>query len=817
MVQRIHLSLQLRGDHERLSGDKTDDYFDFKKMIRNYIKIALRNVFRQKAFSVINILGLSIGLACSIVIILYINHESSFDNFHRSPESIYRLTGHADDIKVAITPAPMGPTLESDFSEVKESVRTTSYRNCMFEVNDQKFDETRQIYADSNFFNIFNFTFLKGKSSSALAPNSIIMTDKMATKYFGSEDPIGRVMRMDNSSDLTVTAVIHVPANSHLQPDFIIPMSFIAKTEYDIKNSKWENFNYYTYLRLIESFPAAPENIKDLQARIDEIYKTKVPELKVKFVLQPLLDIHLHSNFMADVPGHGNADYVFALSIIAMFILIVACINFMNLATARSARRAKEVGMRKVSGALRIQLVGQFLSESLIISFVALSISVLLVYLSLPYVNELAGRALSLNILDGNILLTLLGITFVTGILAGSYPALFLSGFVPSKVLKRDVKAGTGGVTFRNVLVITQFVVSIVLLVGTAIVYNQLSFLSNKNLGYSKEDLIYFNMRGEMWDRASELMARLEQERLTQQFSRVSNLPTNLISGTMYLDWDGKDKDKQVIFAHLAIDDRFIDVFQMKLAAGRNFSKDFPADSSNYIINEEAARIMNLTPEAAVGQSFTLWDQRGTIVGVVKDFNFKPLQQKIEPIVLRMAGWGGTVVVRTVQRNTEESIEALEKICKDLNPAYPFSYAFVDQDLSNLYQNEKQLGNLFNVFAILAIFISCLGLYGLSAFVAEQRTKEIGIRKALGASPSSIVMLLSGKFLVPIFIAILVASPLAFYLMNNWLQSFAYHIDFSWTIFPFAGIIALGIGLITVSVECLKASLTNPVNSLRSE
>jgi hypothetical protein len=388
---------------------------------------------------------------------------------------------------------------------------------------------------------------------------------------------------------------------------------------------------------------------------------------------------------------------------------------------------------------------------------------------------------------------------------------------MPAKVLKRDVKSGSGGVTFRNILVVTQFTVSIVLFVGTAIVYSQLRFISNKSLGYSKENLIYFDMRGQMWDRPYELMARLEQERLTQLFCRISHLPTNLVSGTIDLDWEGKDKNRQVVFAHMAIDDRFIDVFQMKLAAGRNFSKEFPADSSNYILNEEAVRIIGKTPETAIGQWFRNSDKRGTIVGVVKDFNFKPLQKKIEPMVLRLVGWGGTVVVRAEKGNTEATIQALEKISKDLNPAYPFSYGFVDQDLSNLYQNEKQLGNLFNVFAILAIFISCLGLYGLSAFVAEQRTKEIGIRKALGASPSNIVVLLSMKFLIPILIAIGVASPLSFYLMNKWLQGFSYHIDLSWSIFPIAGILALAIGLLTVSLECLKASSVNPVQSLRSE
>jgi len=786
-------------------------------MIRNYIRVAIRNLFRQKAFSIINILGLSIGLACSIVIILYVKHELSYDAFHHNAETIYRITADAGDIRVAISPAPMGPTLQSEYSDIKEAVRTTSYSECMFEVKGEKFDESRRIYADSNFFNIFHFTFARGEAATALTPNGIVLTDKMATKYFGSDDPIGKVMRMDNASDLTVTAVIHIPANSHLQPDFIIPISFIADTEWDIKNNVWGNFNYYTYLKVDDNFIASPQRIAGLENRITDLYKTKEPRLKVKFELQPLLDVHLHSNFMADVPGHGNADYVFMLSIIAIFILIVACINFMNLSTARSARRAKEVGLRKVSGALRIQLIGQFLSESLIISFVALSIGILIVFLSLPYVNELAGRNLSLNIFDAKILLTLLTITFVTGILAGSYPALFLSGFVPAKVLKRDVKAGSGGVTFRNILVVAQFTVSIILFVGTAIVYSQLKFISNKSLGYSKENLIYFDMRGEMWNRPSELMARLEQERLTQQFCRISHLPTNLVSGSIDLDWEGKDKNKQIVFAHMAIDDRFLDVFQMKLAAGRNFSKEFPSDSSNYILNEEAVRIIGKSPETAIGQSFRFSDKRGTIVGVVKDFNFKPLQKKIEPIVLRLVGWGGTVVVRAEQDNTEATIQALEKISKDLNPAYPFSYAFVDQDLSNLYQNEKQLGNLFNVFAVLAILISCLGLYGLSAFVAEQRTKEIGIRKALGASPSNIVVLLTTKFLIPICIAIVVASPLAFYLMNKWLQSFSYHIDLSWSIFPIAGIIALVIGLLTVSLECLKASLVNPVQSLRSE
>ncbi|MEO8471994.1 MAG: FtsX-like permease family protein [Chryseolinea sp.] len=582
-----------------------------------------------------------------------------------------------------------------------------------------------------------------------------------------------------------------------------------------MKNNVWDNFNYYGFVLTDKALTEAA--LKNIDQRVDALHKKHEPEFKTHFHLQPLKSIHLHSNFMADVPGHGNSDYVLAFVVVAGFILIVACINFMNLSTARSARRAMEVGLRKVSGATRAQLIGQFLAESLIIAFISLVIAVLVAFVSLRFVNDIAGKQLTLNLLDWKLISVPTGIALATGLVAGSYPALVLSGFVPAKVLKREVTSGSGGVIFRNVLVVVQFVVSVVLLAGTAIVYQQLNFIQNKSVGYTKENLVYFEMKGALWNDLSALKSRLLQNRFTEHYTFSTHVPTNMASGTIYLDWQGKDKDNQVLFAHMAVDENFVDVMGMKMIAGRDFSKDVPADTINYIVNEAALRVMDMNAESAIGSSFTLWDRKGVIVGVVQDFNFKPLQKSVEPMVLRYNSWGGVVIIRTEPKNTEETLSSLAAICKELNPAYPFVYKYVDQDLANLYINEKQIGKLFNVFAGLAIFISCLGLYGLSAFVAEQRTKEIGIRKALGASIPHIVQLLSTRFLIPIVIAIVIAAPIAFYVMDNWLQGFAYRVNFGWTVFVSAGIIALMTGFLTISFECIKAARMNPVKSLRTE
>jgi hypothetical protein len=489
----------------------------------------------------------------------------------------------------------------------------------------------------------------------------------------------------------------------------------------------------------------------------------------------------------------------------------------MNLATARSTRRAKEVSLRKVIGARRNQLIWQFLGESTIISLLALLLAMTLVGVLLPAFNDLADKNLRVNFRDVRFLFSLLGIALVTGLFSGSYPALFLSGFQPVKVLKGSFKLGAGNVFFRNGLVVMQFVVSIVLLVGTAVVYKQMQFIQNKHLGFDKENLVYTPMTGELWSKQQALKTELKQNPLTNDFTIVSDLPTNLITGTIDVHWDGKDPQAQPVFPEMAVDENFISVFKLKLLGGRSFSKALQSDTANYIVNETALRIMGMDVATAVGKSLTLGDVKGNIIGVVKDFNFKPMQQAIDPLILRLNTGGGTVVVRTPPGNTKATIGALEKISRELNPAFPVTYNFLDQDIANLYRNEQRMGAIFNVFALWAIFISCLGLYGLSAFMAEQRSKEIGVRKVLGASVFDIVYLLSRNFTRLIALAIGIAVPLSWLIMTSWLQGYAYRIGVNWVPLLAASLTALVIAGLTVSYESIKAAISNPVKALRNE
>jgi ABC-type antimicrobial peptide transport system permease subunit len=489
----------------------------------------------------------------------------------------------------------------------------------------------------------------------------------------------------------------------------------------------------------------------------------------------------------------------------------------MNLATARSARRAKEIGLRKVAGAIRGQLIIQFLGESLLISFFALLLAIALVLIFLPAFNNLADKKLVINFLDGKLWLSLLGIALVTGLVSGSYPALFLSGFNPVKVLKGNIKSMGGNLLFRNGLVVTQFIVSILLLIGTVTIYNQLKFIKNRNPGFEKSNLLYMPMTGDMWNKQQALKSELKQDPLTNNFAIISDLPTNLISGTLSVDWVGKDPRSQVVIPSMDVNEDFIQVFKMKILSGRSFSTSFKADSNNFVVNERMLSIMGLKTATAVGKSLTFQGTKGNIIGVVKDFNFKPIQQAIEPLVLRLNKYGGIVIIRTMPQNTEATIKALGKISEQLNPAYPFKYDFLDQDLANMYKGEQQMGSIFNLFALLAIFISCLGLYGLSAFMAEQRTKEIGVRKVLGASVFNLVYLLSTGITRLILIAIAIAIPLSWYAVDSWLASFAYHISVGWVVFFTASLIALIIAWLTVSYESVKIAIVNPIKSLRTE
>jgi putative ABC transport system permease protein len=790
-------------------------------MIRNYLKIAIRNITRHKAFALINISGLAIGMTCSILILLWVNNELSYDRFHTNAGQLYRIVCQAGDLKVAVSPYPMPQALQAKLPEVKTITHVRGVDGIVFETGNRKFEESDGFYVDSTFFQSFSFPLVRGDRQNALQrTDGILITENMAKKYFGQEDPIGKVLRKNNKDNVVVTGVLaNVPSNSHLQFDFVMPMSAIALTDGDIKDNVWDNFNFYSYVQLDNSVKATPATLAKLDKQMDDIYKKQIPEdvLKVKYHLQPLTEIHLHSDFQADLPGRGNYQYVKIFFVVAIFILIVACINFMNLATARSARRAKEVGLRKVVGAGRGQLVWQFLGESMMISFFALLIAMVLVWLLLPAFNNLAGKELTIHFFDWKLLLTLTGIALLTGLISGSYPALFLSGFKPVKVLKGNVKTMGGNLIFRNSLVVMQFVVSIVLLAGTAVVYKQLKFIKNMNLGFDRSNLLYMPMAGDMGGKIEALKTELKKNPLTASFSFTNNMPAGLMNGTVNVHWEGKDPGNQTIFPNMDVSEDFFTVFQMKMASGRTFSTGFKGDSSNYIINEKAAKAMGMTAASAIGQPLTMWGTKGMIVGVVKDFNFKSIQRPIEPMVMRLNRYGGLAIVRTKPGTTEATIKAMEKINAQLNPAYPFSYGFLDQEIDKLYKGEQQMGSLFNVFAILAIFISCMGLYGLSAFMAEQRTKEIGVRKVLGASVGNVVYLLSFNFTRLILIATVIAIPLAWFAINSWLEGFAYRIPVNWVIFLIASLSALFIAWLTVGYESIKAAIANPVKSLRAE
>src|SRR5258708_5412003 len=805
-------------------------------MLRNYFKIAFRNIVRHKTFAAINIAGLAIGMACSIFILLWVQNELSYDKFHKNAGTIYRLTAGG-----ATNSGPMVPELKAKIPAIKNFVRFSQPTTTVFEMGTKRFEEKAVFYADSTLLQVFSFPLINGNAETALTrPDAVLITEDMAKKYFGNENAMGKTLKRDNKDNLVVTGVLkNIPANSHLQFDFIMPMSAIAQSDWRLRGNIWPSYDFYDYIQLDKNFKATPAALAGLGRQVNELVGEHIKENAPNIRLQPLADIHLRSDYHSNLPGQGNIQYVNIFFVVALFILAVACINFMNLATARSTRRAKEVGLRKVVGAGRMQLIGQFLGESLLISFIALLIAIGIVCLLLPVFNNLAGKELSIQLLDGKLIALLLGIALFTGLISGSYPALFLSGFKPVEVLKGNqgyrrlrtspeqgttlwakfLKMMGGNLNFRNGLVVVQFVVSIVLLAGTAVVYRQLNYIRNRDLGYNKSNLLYMPMTGEMGDKQRSLKAELKTNPLTANFTTITDPISNLSSDTYGVEWEGMTvADKNIWFSKTWVTDGFFDVTQMKMASGRALSATEFADSGNYVINEKSAKIMGMTPTTAIGKSLTFSGDKGIIVGVVKDFNYKPVQTAIEPMILAFNKWnGGIVLVRTQPGKTEATIQALEQISKQLNPSFPFSYGFVDQDINNLYKGEQQMGSLFNVFAIIAIFISCMGLYGLSAFMAEQRTREIGVRKVRGASVFNVGYLLSTEFTRLILVVIVIAIPIAWFATNKWLSSFAYRVNVGWTICLIASLGALAIAWITVSYESVKAAIVNPIKSLRTE
>ena len=795
-------------------------------MIKSYLKTALRNLLRDRQFTILNVLGLSTGLACTILILLWVFNELSYDRWQPYANRTYRITAATFAQSYPWSGAPLGAAIKAQIPGVEYTARLKpNFQAHLFTAGTRRFEEKRVFYADPDILKIFSFPLASGDARTVLArPDGILLTQATARKYFGTEDVVGQRIGMDSNS-FTVTGILKdIPANSHVHFDMLLPMSFIARTDEDIVHSHWDNLDFYTYIVFNANKDLSGTSIADMEKKIRAINHAGEPNFDAVFGLQPLNRIHLYSKQMAyDIEAQGDIVYVRLFAIIAVFILLIACVNFMNLSTARSARRAKEVGIRKVIGARRGQLVGQFLSESMLLTLVSLLLALGMVKLCLPAFNAVLGASLSLDLTQGWTSGGLLLVLLFTGLVAGSYPALFLSRCRPIKVLKqRVVRMGAGTSLFRNGLVVFQFVVSVVLIIGTSVVYSQLRYIRNRDLGYDKSNLLYVLFKGDMAKNSEVLGAALGKSPHLRNYTIISELPVDAGMGTIGVRWKNITEN-HIMFSVMGVDEHFISVFKVKLLEGRGFSPAYGADTINYIVNEKALSVMGMDPATAVGQRIRLWDNWGSIVGVVKDFSFKPAQSAVAPLILRYNRGAGkewlrrTAVVSTVPAGTAEAIGELRTIYQRMSPMEAFEFGFVDQQLQRLYVSEERLGMLFNIFSVLAVFISCLGLWGLAAFTAEQRTKEIGIRKVLGAGVPGVVFMLSGGFVRLVLVAVVVATPIASYCMDRWLQDFAYRVNISAWYFVAAGAIAMVIALLTVSWQAVRAAVANPVKSLRAD
>jgi putative ABC transport system permease protein len=793
-------------------------------MLKNYLKIAIRNLWRHKFFSALNIFGLATGMACSILIFLWVQDETSFDSFNPNAGRTYRLTAKIFDQEAAVVPPALAYAIKKEIPGIKNVTRISSEHR-MITIGAKKFDEKKMYYADSNFLQIFNYPLLKGNKADVLSsPHHAIITEETAIKYFGgANEAMGKNIYIDNDikgTTLTVSGVLkNIPANSHLQFNILLPAGLYDKTSKP--EGAWNNFDVYVYFQLQDAVEPGLTVINNIEKKATELLRRNSSQAQASLFAQPLRDIHLHSHFIVDVGGHGDIQHVRIFSLVAIIIIVIACINFMNLATAVSGQRAKEVGLRKTVGALRPQLVLQFIGESLLLSFISLVLALLIVYTMLPLFNQFADKSISISLLNVKTLLGFLGIAIVTGVLSGSYPAFFLSSFNPVKALKGVKLLHSQKSFFRNGLVVLQFAISVILIVSTLVIYYQLQYIQNRNIGFNKENLLYMKMPqvGDLKNNKDAMRAVLAQYPDISNYTFTDELPTDLNSGSSQLKWRGMEPGTEVIAYRLRVDENFVKTFGMQMAAGRFFSKDFGSDNNGYVVNETALKTMKLNANNAIGKiiSISLEDKEVPIIGVVKDFNFKPLNQPIEPLVMKTNFGGGYVVMRTTPANIQRVIASLEKSFHNVYGDYPFSYGFVNEDLSKLYITEQRMGSLFNIFSVLSIVISCLGLLGLATFATQRRIKEIGVRKVLGAGEAGIVALLSKDFIKLVAIALIVAFPVAWWVMNKWLDKFAYHINIAWWIFVAAGLGALFIALFTVSFQAIKAAMANPVKSLRTE
>jgi putative ABC transport system permease protein len=807
-------------------------------MFKNYFKIAFRNLWRNKGFSLINILGLAIGIATCLIIMLFVNNELGYDRFNKKADRMVRVffqgNVQGEKMKEATVMSPVAQTFKADFPEVEAATRIRDYGTPKLIYGDKSFREDGFAFVDSNFFQVFTIPLITGDVKTALTePNTVVITSALAQKYFGKEDPIGKVISFKDGKNTPckITGVIDkVPLNSHFHFELFASLASLPESRED----NWMSSNFYTYLVLRDGY-----DYKKLEAKLPGVVEKYIgPQMSggtgmslqefrkqgndISFYLQPLTDIHLYSDFSNDLSPSGDVKNVYIFGAIALFMLLIACINFMNLSTAGASKRSREVGIRKVLGSMKWELVRQFLLESVLITAIALVLAIVLMYLAFPMFNGLAGQNLALSFSEHPLLIPgLLLFIVLTGILAGSYPAFYLSSFKPVAVLKGKFVSGKRTIGLRSGLVVFQFFISIILIVSTTVVYNQLSYMRNKDLGYNKDQVMIVSNTWMLGSNQEAFRQQLLNDPRIASISGSRYLPAGTSDNNNFFVSPGPASNQMTKTLRYEVDEKYIPTLGIQLLEGRNFSKEFGMDSNSVILNEAAAKAMGWK-QSAIDQIISRTSKRGEkesyrVIAVVKDFHFRPFHERISPLVMVLAPDPGNLILKLKTKDIAGLTGDLKKRWVAYGAEDALNYSFLDERFANSYKSEQKTGMILGIFAGLTIFVACLGLFGLAKFTAEQRTKEIGIRKVLGASVPQVSAMLSKEFIRLVLIACVVAFPLAWWAMNKWLQDFAYRINIGWWVFAIAAMAALLIALLTVSFQAIKAAIANPVKSLRTE
>ena len=794
-------------------------------MFANYVKIAWRHIKKHKGYSFINITGLAIGMACCILILMWVQDELSFDRFHEKKEDIYRIISDWEKVNwkgMEGTPGPLAPAMKEAIPEVLFTARLAGHSRKVFKYGDRVFYEDRGVIADPALFNIFTFPVLKGNLETAFSkPTDIVITESVAEKYFGTQDPIGKVIEVEGHLAMVTGVIQDLPHNSHLQFDYMSSFEFIR--DLSGYGTTWGAFNFVTYTLLQKN--TNPDIIS--QKCTDIAMKNECPQVKdgASFRLQRLLDVHLDARrYQRTGYVLGDQTTVTLFSVIALFVLFIACANFMNLSTARSSIRAKEVGLRKTVGAGRPQIIKQFFGESILISTIACLFALMLVFLLLPHFNELSAKELSVDFNNGRFVFSFLAVVFLTGLISGSYPALFLSSYKPVVVFREAVSSGKKGTVFRRIFVVFQFSLSILLIIGTFIIYKQLHFIRNKELGFDKDHVVFIPIKENMGAKYETAKNELLRDpNILSVTACWNHFPRDTWRSAGF-EWEGGDpvRQRELDLVYTGVDYDFFRLLGLEISDGRPFSKKYATDEDNaYILNQAAIADMELNDP--VGKQFTIPpDNNGLIVGIVKDVHFQSLHRKIEPRIFFLhdmseATTDGILLAKVRGGKIPQALAGIRRVWEEMNPISPFEYRFLDEAYDQLYRKEKRIGTILNYFTFLAILISCLGLFGLASFMAERRTKEIGIRKVLGAPVSGLVVLLSKEFSRWVLISNIIAWPIGYFVMEKMLQSYAYRTPIGIEIFILSALLALVIALLTVSFQAIKAARTNPVESLRYE